>query len=48
VPWAHLDVASVGDAPSDRDEWSQGPTGFGARLLLQWLTGPDPLAGVAR
>ena len=46
VPWAHLDVASVGDAPSDRDEWSQGPTGFGARLLLEWLTGPDPLAGL--
>ena len=48
VPWAHLDVASVGDAPSDRDEWSQGPTGFGARLLLEWLTGPDPLAGLGR
>jgi leucyl aminopeptidase len=46
VPWAHLDVASVGDAPSDRDEWTQGPTGFGARLLLEWLTGPDPLAGL--
>jgi leucyl aminopeptidase len=47
VPWAHLDVASVGDAPSDHDEWTQGPTGFGARLLLEWLTGPDPLAGLA-
>ena len=47
VPWAHLDVASVGDAPSDRDEWSQGPTGFGARLLLGWLTGPEPLAGLS-
>ena len=47
VPWAHLDVASVGDAPSDRDEWSQGPTGFGARLLLEWLTGPEPLAGLS-
>jgi len=47
VPWAHLDIASVGDAPHDVDEWSQGPTGFGARLLLEWLGGPDPLAGVA-
>jgi leucyl aminopeptidase len=46
VPWAHLDIASVGDAPSDRHEWTQGPTGFGARVLLEWLTGPDPLAGV--
>ena len=48
VPWAHLDIASVGDAPSDRHEWTQGPTGFGARVLLEWLTGPDPLAGVVR
>ncbi len=48
LPWAHLDVASVGDSPSDRDEWTPGPTGFGARVLLEWLTGPDPLAGIAR
>ena len=48
VPWAHLDVASVGDAPSDRHEWSAGPTGFGARVLLRWLTGPDPLEGIVR
>ncbi|QBR93710.1 leucyl aminopeptidase [Nocardioides euryhalodurans] len=48
VPWAHLDVASVGDAPSDRHEWTAGPTGFGARVLLGWLTGPDPLDGVVR
>jgi len=47
VPWAHLDVASVGDAPTERDEWTQGPTGFGARLLLEWLTGLDPLAGLS-
>ena len=37
VPWAHLDIASVGDSPSDSFEWSEGPTGFGARALLQWL-----------
>ncbi|MDP9445204.1 MAG: leucyl aminopeptidase [Actinomycetota bacterium] len=46
LPWAHLDVASVGDAPEDRFEWSQGPTGFGARALLHWLETADPLAGV--
>ncbi len=39
VPWAHLDVASVGDAPRDVGEWTLGPTGFGARLLLEWLEG---------
>ena len=46
VPWAHLDIASVGDAPEEKYEWTEGPTGFGARLLLDWLRQPDPLAGV--
>ncbi|MBZ5740109.1 leucyl aminopeptidase family protein [Nocardioides mangrovi] len=46
LPWAHLDVASVGDSPEDRFEWSKGPTGFGARALLEWLGSPEPLAGV--
>ncbi|MFB9313282.1 leucyl aminopeptidase family protein [Nocardioides plantarum] len=46
VPWAHLDIASVGDAPDDSYEWTAGPTGFGARALLTWLGSPDPLAGV--
>ncbi len=45
-PWAHLDIASTGDAPKDYYEWTEGPTGFGARLLLDWLGGPEPLAGV--
>jgi leucyl aminopeptidase len=43
-PWAHLDVASVGDAPADSYEWTTGPTGFGARALLAWLGSDDPLA----
>ena len=38
VPWAHLDIASVGDAATDWDEWTTGPTGFGARTLLRWLS----------
>jgi leucyl aminopeptidase len=46
VPWAHLDIASTGDAPTDSFEWTKGPTGFGPRALLTWLTGPDPLAGI--
>jgi leucyl aminopeptidase len=46
VPWAHLDVASTGDAPADYYEYAKGPTGFGARLLLDWLGSPDPLAGI--
>ncbi|MFC5177442.1 leucyl aminopeptidase family protein [Nocardioides taihuensis] len=46
VPWAHLDIASVGDAPQDRHEWTAGPTGFGARALLAWLGSENPLEGV--
>ena len=45
VPWAPLDVASIGDAPGDWAEWTAGPTGFGARVLLHWLEN-DPLAGI--
>jgi leucyl aminopeptidase len=48
VPWAHLDLASVGDSPSDSYEWTTGPSGFGARALLTWLTGPEALAGFVR
>ena len=47
TPWAHLDLASVGDAPEESYEWTKGPTGFGARALLEWLGAPAPLAGVA-
>jgi leucyl aminopeptidase len=46
VPWAHLDVASVGGSPVDAFEYTQGATGFGARLLLHWLELREPLAGV--
>ena len=45
VPWAHLDIASFGDAPEDKHEWTAGPTGFGSRLLLRWLLA-DPTHGV--
>jgi leucyl aminopeptidase len=48
VPWAHLDIASVGDAPEDEFEYTKGATGFGARALLHWLEQPEPLAGVRR
>lgn len=41
LPWAHLDIASVGDSPIDAYEWTSGATGFGARLLLRWLEHPQ-------
>jgi leucyl aminopeptidase len=46
LPWAHLDLASVGDAAQDAYEWTAGPTGFGPRALLYWLEQREPLAGV--
>ena len=45
VPWAHLDLSSVGDS-TDRGEWTAGPTGFGVRLLVRWLTSAQPLEGI--
>jgi leucyl aminopeptidase len=36
--WAHLDIASTAWAPSDRPLERRGPTGFGVRLLCEWLS----------
>jgi leucyl aminopeptidase len=41
TPWAHLDIAGVANAekiPGARSEL-QGATGFGVRLLVNWLEG---------
>ena len=46
VPWAHLDIASAGDSPTEHHEWTTGPTGFGARTLLAWLGNENPLEGI--
>jgi len=37
VPWAHLDIAGVSSAEKDSPYLSKGATGFGIRLLVQWL-----------
>ncbi|WP_237101532.1 leucyl aminopeptidase [Nonomuraea sp. MG754425] len=37
-PWAHLDVAGVGRSTVDDGTLSKGATGFGVRVLLEWLT----------
>ncbi len=40
--WAHLDIAGPARADKPRDELSRGATGFGVRLLLNWLrSSPD-------
>lgn len=36
--WAHLDIAGAGRATAAKHELPEGPTGYGARLLLRWLT----------
>ncbi|MGN6686807.1 MAG: leucyl aminopeptidase family protein [Actinomycetales bacterium] len=38
-PWAHLDIAGTGRADGDEHEISKGATGFGVRLLCEWLRG---------
>jgi leucyl aminopeptidase len=37
-PWAHLDIASTAWTLADRPHETRGPTGWGARLLLEWLS----------
>jgi leucyl aminopeptidase len=46
VPWAHIDFASAAESPTDRHEWTAGPSGWGPRLLLSWLGSDNPLAGI--
>ncbi|MBI1797376.1 MAG: leucyl aminopeptidase [Candidatus Eisenbacteria bacterium] len=38
MPWAHLDIAGMAWAGSERPHEARGATGFGARLLLEWLS----------
>ncbi len=37
MPWAHLDIAGPARAARTEHEVTEGPSGFGARLLLRWL-----------
>ncbi|MEV0591544.1 leucyl aminopeptidase [Nonomuraea cavernae] len=39
-PWAHLDIAGVGRSTVDEGTLTKGATGFGVRVLLEWLTRP--------
>ena len=35
--WAHLDIASTAWSPVERPHEPRGPTGFGVRLVLEWI-----------
>jgi leucyl aminopeptidase len=37
IPWAHLDIAGVGDVDKDQPYCPKGATGFGVRLLADYL-----------
>ncbi len=37
IPWAHLDIAGVANTPKDLPYSPKGPTGFGVRLLIEFL-----------
>jgi leucyl aminopeptidase len=37
-PWAHLDIAGVRSAETTAGYLVKGPTGFGVRLLVDWVT----------
>ncbi len=39
TPWAHLDIAGVGDTEKDLPYCPKGATGFGVRLLIDYLAG---------
>ena len=38
LPWAHLDIAGTAWATAERPHQPRGATGFGVRLLLEWLS----------
>lgn len=37
--WVHLDIAGPGRSDSDSGEYAKGGTGFGVRLLIDWIAG---------
>jgi leucyl aminopeptidase len=39
IPWTHLDIAGVADTPKDTPYAPKGATGFGVRLLVDYLAG---------
>jgi leucyl aminopeptidase len=38
IPWAHLDIAGLADSPKDLPYSPKGATGFGVRLLIDYLS----------
>lgn len=38
VPWSHIDIAGVSKSDSDKGPFVSGPTGFGVRLLADYVS----------
>lgn len=38
IPWAHIDIAGVSKKESDSGAYCPGPTGFGVRLIVDYLS----------
>jgi leucyl aminopeptidase len=38
VRWAHLDIAGVADTEKDLPYFGKGSTGWGVRMLVEWIT----------
>jgi leucyl aminopeptidase len=47
LPWAHLDIAGTAWATSERPHEPKGATGYGVRLLLEWLSRRASASAVA-
>jgi leucyl aminopeptidase len=37
IPWAHIDIAAVADTDKEKSYRAAGATGFGVRLVLEYL-----------
>jgi len=48
LPWAHLDIAGMAWASVERPHEPKGGTGYGVRLLLEWLRARAARPGQAR
>lgn len=42
IPWAHIDIAGTARVDSDQTWRPKGPTGYGVRLLIEFLTSFAP------
>ncbi|NTU55039.1 MAG: hypothetical protein HGA79_02200, partial [Anaerolineales bacterium] len=45
TPWAHVDIAGVSDWDSEMPYCPKGASGFGVRLLVEYLSGLEQSVG---